>query len=644
MSFVYPVDVDTTKITSYAITFNLTDTNKNTGGINVFNGNLNSLTNKGYIIFGGGGEASLGKNALQIDSTSTITSLVNTGSFCGGGGGGAQIPAGSSCKGGAGGGGGGSNASGNSIPGNGGNGFSNGETGDGGAGGGGGGFYKFGGGSKTALGGKGTLAGGGGGMYSNNVGNAGDYGAGVSENDGGGGAGGGKGGGNNGGGGGGGGQAGGFGYNGGYGIFNYGSITTLENQQGIGFGLGALFYAGNLPTNYNIIIQNDASFGQLFYTGWANLSKGTLTNFDISTSSTLSSSQKNYDAVLVNIKPLVTSGTNWKLNYVPAGGINCKNKIVTIGGVNYDSYDLIVNASTTYITLTSLVPSRNQIGQSITINFTTNLAINLNDSVNVNFGTSKTQGTITKIDSTTASVSVNVPSGSGTVPVTMSIGSTTSNSLDFTYTTSPSSTLVINFIGDNQITDTYNDLYAFVLNTKNPTTSFQFTVTINNENVYNNCVFKFNLTTPNVPTSLNSVQLSVTNNSKTYNLIYNPYINGNNNIKTYITYTDDDTLYKIPFSYTYINGINPWYFVNSSTSTDTSNDIIYNKEGGNFISATSTKSNPSSILLQNIGTLGMCGASNAFIKGLSSDTQDTINASISWCFYCLYNLTQGFSY
>ena len=39
----------------------------------------------------------------------------------------------------------------------------------------------------------------------------------------------------------------------------------------------------------------------------------------------------------------------------------------------------------------------------------------------------------------------------------------------------------------------------------------------------------------------------------------------------------------------------------------------------------------------------MCGASNAFIKGITPDQNDTYYGSVAWCFYSLYNLTQGFT-
>ena len=47
------------------------------------------------------------------------------------------------------------------------------------------------------------------------------------------------------------------------GITNLGTITTVNNSQGVGNQNGALKYTGVLPTNYNIIINGPAQYGQL---------------------------------------------------------------------------------------------------------------------------------------------------------------------------------------------------------------------------------------------------------------------------------------------------------------------------------------------------------------------------------------------
>ena len=71
---------------------------------------------------------------------------------------------------------------------------------------------------------------------------------------------------------------------GGYGINNQSSLTTLNNAQGGNSSTpatSALTYTGNLPTNYNIIINSPTYYGQLALT---NLT-GTNFNFGIDSSS-----------------------------------------------------------------------------------------------------------------------------------------------------------------------------------------------------------------------------------------------------------------------------------------------------------------------------------------------------------------------
>ena len=50
-----------------------------------------------------------------------------------------------------------------------------------------------------------------------------------------------------------------------YDVINGGPIITFNNAQGAGNSSGAIKYAGNLPTNYNIIVHSLTSFGRLNY-------------------------------------------------------------------------------------------------------------------------------------------------------------------------------------------------------------------------------------------------------------------------------------------------------------------------------------------------------------------------------------------
>ena len=113
--------------------------------------------------------------------------------------------------------------------------------------------------------------------------------------------------------------------NGGVDIRNDGQIATLNNAQ------SALNIRGNLPTNYNIIINSSSSYGVLSST---SLNSGTNTNFGISPLSTVPSGTTTYTNVLLgftsanlaarsgtfgggivtSLWSLNNSGTNWNLS------------------------------------------------------------------------------------------------------------------------------------------------------------------------------------------------------------------------------------------------------------------------------------------------------------------------------------------
>jgi len=264
------------------------------------------ISNNG-IILGAGGEpkSKNGGNGLYNKSDNIINTLTNTGAFLGGGGGGEYN------KGGPGGGGPGGNGGGptDHYP----PGISYGPFG-----GAGGGFYA----SADSSARDATSTGGG---YPNvnmmkGQGSGGGYGGGnaISYNTPYYGAGGGGGGGS------GEGDTGTYG-NGGYGIWNDGSITTLNNQQGgtivqstaDSYTYGPLFYTGNLPSNYNIMIKSSSEYGQLWCNGCN--SSGVTGNMTFDVYSTYSPA------------PLPTTITYSSVLIVP------KSSNITINTVNQDS-------------------------------------------------------------------------------------------------------------------------------------------------------------------------------------------------------------------------------------------------------------------------------------------------------------------
>ena len=88
-----------------------------------------------------------------------------------------------------------------------------------------------------------------------------------------------------------------------YGIYNAGTITTLNNLQGASS--SALTYYGQLPVNYNVIVNSTSDFGKITFSS----SSGS-TNFGVHSSSTLESNTT-YSSVLSGLNSSeIASGTS----------------------------------------------------------------------------------------------------------------------------------------------------------------------------------------------------------------------------------------------------------------------------------------------------------------------------------------------
>jgi hypothetical protein len=115
-----------------------------------------------------------------------------------------------------------------------------------------------------------------------------------------------------------------------FGIVNFGIITSLNNSQGLGNINGALTLTGNLPLNYNIIINSPASYGQLAVTA----PSGNM-NFGIYNASSVTA--RTYASVLTGVPTgelPIKSGTYGLFNWVlsPAAGISVWDLIFTSTG------------------------------------------------------------------------------------------------------------------------------------------------------------------------------------------------------------------------------------------------------------------------------------------------------------------------
>jgi len=123
----------------------------------------------------------------------------------------------------------------------------------------------------------------------------------------------------------------------GFGISNFGSIVTLNNAQG-GDGLTpattALTYTGNLPTNYNIIINSQSSYGQLFATSVTGTMSFGISNLSVA-SNTIYNGIK-LTSVLTGIDPTLVTIDGYITSYLRVSSLDSRysgNLVYNGGGI-----------------------------------------------------------------------------------------------------------------------------------------------------------------------------------------------------------------------------------------------------------------------------------------------------------------------
>ena len=417
--------------------------------------NIGTFTNNAILLGGGGGgiispTAYDGAHALMINSSITVTNLINNGSLTGGGGGGAGNGPNRGGHGGAGGGGGGG-ASGVGTAGVGGVGgggsspnaefrasFPGGESC-----GGGGGFGGLGGERRDAITGAG--ANGGNGATASSI-----FSSAAGANGGGGGAGGGKGG-LRAGGGSGGGLAGtrdgSMGGNGGFGIQNLGTITNLYNAQNLSGYYGPLYMAGTAPTKYYITILGDTSYGQLFASPNDTSSNGLGLNgnidFNIDPSSVLTIGMKNYTYVLSDVSLNKFTGTGTWQNKSYTWTLNKNARTMDNNGITISNYDLSLNLIVPGIDISLSTFNRSK----LVVDSSTNIP-NVYSPFDVSYGTTDISLSYAKADaSTILDLSVNTTSYVDiATPFNISELESGDNSLNFTLYSSDRSSNVPYFV------------------------------------------------------------------------------------------------------------------------------------------------------------------------------------------------------
>jgi len=456
-------------------------------------------------------------------------------------------------------------------------------------------------------------------------------------------------------------------------IVNFGSesypnfnLTSWSNSTKSGT---INFEIPNAPTgsnNVSVIIDNIQSNNVSFLVTYLTLSNispssgsvGSTTTLSIASNLVLTEGQN----VTVNFGSISSTAilSSWSsisqtgsISYeIPLNAQNGENNVsVTIG----DNTSNTQPYNVTYITLTSITPSSGTLGTLTILSFLTNLDLSTTNSVIVYFDSVLYSTTFDSADPGSGIIDFTIPSGYGIVDVYITISGVDSNIVYFQYfnelvTNSSLDLYIIN--GENKLQDS-NNIFTFsnISSFEDNTITFDVSVSNNSSTPtsFTNCSFNYEMN----GSSISQLSLNVINNGINYYIYLNPTPNNNLLFTTFIEYYSTSTnVYSKNFNYSYINIDKSgdqtntiWYFVGSSSDISENNSIEYYSDPSfNYIHCSSSNNtNSLNTIFENIGTLGMCGAYSELTANNPPDG-NTINASVAWCFYSLYNITNGFTY
>ena len=208
-----------------------------------------------------------------------------------------------------------------------------------------------------------------------------------------------------------------FGYKGySSGLDGYGNVGTLNNAQGRGNAAGPLTYSGNLPSNYNIIVNSTLSYGQLNVFSTSLAPYGTM-SFGIFGGATYNGNNGDSFTVLPSVLGVGTytnvlqglsgnlsgstiAGTSgvWTItnttgNYNNANGAPFSYSL-TAGGTA-GAWDLVVLSAATNISGVGTIYQSSNVGISVNPVFDGGtLQVSASGSVSSNFSVSSTNGVI----------------------------------------------------------------------------------------------------------------------------------------------------------------------------------------------------------------------------------------------------------